>query len=117
MALSAEADDDKDNWLKQLCALLVVRSKFEAGASYNVLDIVNTVKSPSAIFSMTDNISTVINYPIYLFNNGDKVSKYGPYKGWTKLEKSLLKLTPFKNVWELQDPAIKRRYFQTQIDK
>lgn len=117
MALSAEADDDKDNWLKQLCALLVVRSKFEAGAPYNVLDIINTVKSPSAIFSMTDNISTVINYPIYLFNNGDKVSKYGPYKGWTKLEKSLLKLTPFKNVWELQDPAIKRRYFQTQIDK
>ena len=116
-ALSAEADDDKDNWLKQLCALLVVRSKFEAGAPYNVLDIINTVKSPSAIFSMTDNISTVINYPIYLFNNGDKVSKYGPYKGWTKLEKSLLKLTPFKNVWELQDPAIKRRYFQTQIDK
>lgn len=116
-AMSNAADDDKDNWLKQLCALLAVRSKFEAGAPYNVLDIVNTVKTPSAIFGMTDNFTTILNYPIDLIHNGNKVSKYGPYKGWNKFEKALLKLTPFKNVWELQDPSIKRRYFQTQIDK
>ena len=45
-----------------------------------------------------------------LVNN--KKIKYGAYKGDTKLERWLWKMTPFKNVKEIQDPAIKRKYYE-----
>lgn len=45
-----------------------------------------------------------------LVNN--KKVKYGAYKGDTKLERWLWKMTPFKNVKEIQDPAIKRKYYE-----
>ena len=51
----------------------------------------------------------------------DEVSKYnkritrGAYRGKTQLERNVWKITPFKNLIELNDIPSKRRYYDTQI--
>ena len=51
-----------------------------------------------------------------MFSN-NKTIKYGPYKGDTKLERWLWKMTPFKNIKEIQDPALKRKYYEQLYNK
>ena len=96
-------------------------------APYNIFDIARTVKSPSAIISYIENATEVMSAPAnMLFNttrslfkeesfDGNKVIKRGAYKGMTKFERALWKLTPFKNLWELKDIQSKRNYYQKQI--
>src|SRR5574344_344209 len=65
---------------------------------------------------MLGNIPNI--YSIIDSSNTDsnKVKK-GAYKGWDKSLRSAFKLTPLKNLWELQDIKSKMRYYQTQIIK
>ena len=53
----------------------------------------------------------------WLYNIDDvgKEITRGAYKGMTQFERSLWKMTPFKNVMELNDIPSKRRYYETQI--
>jgi hypothetical protein len=39
----------------------------------------------------------------------------GAYRGKTQLERNVWKITPFKNLIELNDIPSKRRYYDTQI--
>ena len=107
------ADDDRDNWVKNFLALLVTRTGFEYGNQYNPLDLLNTITSVSSIFDIMNPFTNLISFSEMwevLVNN--KKIKYGAYKSDTKLERWLWKMTPFKNVKEIQDPATKRKYYE-----
>ena len=44
-----------------------------------------------------------------------KIITRGAYRGKTQLERNVWKITPFKNLIELNDIPSKRRYYDTQI--
>lgn len=114
------ADDDPKNLVLQELALIAVRSKFEIGTPYNPTDIYNTFKSPTAVFTFIDNFRNFVTYPIEAVSSigePQKRIKYGAYKNFTPIERSMIKLTPFKNVFELKDPKTKRKWFESNIDK
>lgn len=107
------ADKDKDDWALNFLALLVTRSSFEYSNQYNPLDLFNTITSVSSIFDILNPFTNIISLKEMssMFKNNKKI-KYGPYKGDTKVERWLWKMTPFKNIKELQDPALKRKYYE-----
>lgn len=107
------ADDDKDNWAINFLALLITRSGFEYSNQYNPLDLLNTLTSVSSIFDILNPFTGIlsINEMISMFTS-DKRIKYGPYKDSTPVERWLWKMTPFKNIKEIQDPALKRKYYE-----
>lgn len=118
----AWADDDKDNILKQLLAFALVRTDFETMMSstpWAIQDAISTIKTPFPIYSYYDNFSGLIStIPIWvhnLINNEDEKIDRGAYKGFSPTFKYGMKITPFKNIWELQDIPSKRRYYETQI--
>lgn len=124
--LSSSADDDKKNILKQLLAYVMERTSFEIMAPYNVIDMVRNVKSPSPIISYIENMSEFAQSPMNLLINygrtaikgeliNNKVIKRGAYKGMTEFEKTMIKITPFKNLIELKDIQSKRNYYRKQI--
>lgn len=102
------------------------RTSFEIMAPYNVIDMMRTVKSPSPITSYIENLSEFSQSPFKLLIDysratikgelmNDTVIKHGAYKGMTQFERSMWKLTPFKNLIELKDIQSKRNYYQKQI--
>lgn len=107
------ADDDKDDWVINFLALLVTRSGFEYANQYNAIDLLNTLTSVSSITDILKPFTNLVlpfnSIPI-LFN--DKKIKYGAYEGSTQFERMLWKMTPFKNIKEIQDPAMKRKYYE-----
>lgn len=118
----AWADDDKDNILKQLLAFVLVRTDFETMMSstpWAIQDAISTIKTPFPIYSYYDNfsglISTVPTWVHNLINTEDEKIDRGAYKGFSPTFKFGMKITPFKNIWELQDIPSKRRYYETQI--
>ena len=124
--LVAEADDDKDNILKNTFAYVMLRTSFETRSAYTLIDIYSTIKQPTPLYSLIDNFGTLVWSSIlpvtslampWLYNIDDvgKEITRGAYKGMTQFERSLWKMTPFKNVMELNDIPSKRRYYETQI--
>lgn len=120
--LNDAADDDrKDFWLN-LFAYIMMRTSFEAGAPYNLIDIARTVKNPTPLFSMLDNWGSLMSYPLEQIYNlaTDKKGKNktitrGAYKGMKPVEKALIQSTPIKNLIEIQDLPSKRNYYDKQI--
>lgn len=112
------ADDDKDSWIINFLALLVTRTGFEYSNQYNPLDLLNTLTSVSPITSIINPFTNIMSVSemTEMFSN-NKTIKYGPYKGDTKLERWLWKMTPFKNIKEIQDPALKRKYYEQLYNK
>lgn len=120
--LVEKADEDKKNKLLNLFAYIMLRTSFESGAPYNLLDIYSTIKTPTPIYSVLDNFGGIPSYALSQVVNAisDKrnkkgIIKRGAYKGNTYLEKMLWQATPFKNVKELNDIPTKRNYYQKQI--
>lgn len=123
--LKEEADKDKRNILLNLFAYIMARTAFETTAPYNLVDIYSTIKTPTPLYSLLDNVGSVISYPydliLILFNmrgeksKQDKIITRGAYRGKTQLERNIWKITPFKNLIELNDIPSKRRYYDTQI--
>lgn len=111
------ANDDKDDWAINFLALLVTRTGFEYSNQYNPLDLLNTLTSVSSIFDIMNPFTNIlsIHEMVSMFKD-NKAIKYGPYKGDTKVERWLWKMTPFKNIKEIQDPAIKRKYYEQLYD-
>ena len=107
------ADDDKDDWVMNFLALLVTRTGFEYSNQYNPLDLLNTLTSVSSIFDILNPFTNILSFQemISMFKDNKKI-KYGPYKGDTKVERWLWKMTPLKNIKEIQDPTIKRKYYE-----
>lgn len=124
--LEKSADDDKRNIIKQLLAYVIIRAQFETLAPYNLYDMASIVKSPSAIIDYVGNMFDLFTIPVNILfeptinyirgtDTPNKVIKRGAYKGWTKTERNMLKLTPFRSIWEMQDIQSKRNYYKKQI--
>ena len=112
------ADDDKDDWIINFLALLVTRTGFEYSNQYNPLDLLNTLTSVSSLINIVNPFTNIISWnEMYNMISNNKPIKYGPYKGDTKLERWLWKMTPFKNIKEIQDPALKRKYYEQLYNK
>lgn len=118
----AWADDDKDNVIKQLIAFCLVRTDVETFMSttpWAAEDAIKTIKTPFPVYSYYDNFSGLVStipQSIYgLITNDNKVIDRGAYEDYSKTFKYIMKLTPIKNLWELQDIPSKRRYYETQI--
>lgn len=135
--LLKKADDDKDNLLLQLVAYVAIAARWEAFTPYRFADILNTIKSPTAMTSVWDGLNNLAdgmnsyktpeNSLWSMFSNvsqaitsedGDTLIKRGAYKGNTHLEKALWKLTPFKNLKEQWYGSYdKRKYAANQLYK
>lgn len=124
--VTSSADDDKKNIIKQMLAFIIERTTFETLAPYNVLDMFNTLKSVSAIMSYVQNMQSfaaniynILEKNVYsLFSDEPpytKIVNKGAYKGMTDIQRDMIKLTPFKNVIELQDIQSKRNYYRRMI--
>jgi hypothetical protein len=106
---SAE-EDDKDDYWAQFIAYLSTRAFLEQAAFHNPTEIGQILNSPSAALSSTDQLKSLFMSP---FKTED--IKYGVYEGKGHMEKALIQLSPFKNMYELQDPAAKNKYIRSQI--
>lgn len=125
--ISSSADDDRRNWLKQLLAYVMERTTFEVMAGYNVKDMFQLIKNPSAILDYIDKMTESATMPINLmmeeikaaFSNepsqGDKRIKKGAYRGMTKNQKTLIELTPARNLIRLKDIKSQRDYYNNKI--
>lgn len=114
-----DGDDDFDNWFTQEAVYLALRSAFEFRTMYNPMEFMSLIKSPTAAFSYFDNqwgilgIFNPFNY-IYAKSPFDTVDR-GVYKGMPRILKTLIKVTPAKNIIEAADPKAKRNYLQNQL--
>lgn len=138
MLCSYADDDDDDNKALQLAAYILRCTEWEINNPYNISDIMNNFKSVSAIFSGTDVIFNLSDYfgnllmprssllntfrtsDDFLEDLDDTVTRGAyselpePYN--TKMVRSFIKATPFKNTFEqFSDPKSKRRYQENQI--
>lgn len=133
-----KADDDKDNKLLQLIAYIALSFRWEAFNQYRFADILNTMKSPTAMTSVWDGLNvfadsfnsykTPENSLWRVFSNvkdvvtdskeTNEIIQSGAYENWTKRERALMKLTPLKNLKEQWDNSYaKRKYTQVQLYK
>ena len=117
--LNALADEDPDNWFTNEMAYVALRTRFELSTMYNPLELINMLNSPSAATGTIEQLSGIIK--ILMIPNwfGDKSAfsdvKSGPYEGMPKFMKNMIKSTPVKNLFEVQDPRAKRKYMETQL--
>lgn len=109
LIVHAALDDEDDYWAKFL-AYLSSRFYLEQGAFFGISEILNILNSPSAATNFIDNVQS---FAVNVFD-GEEI-KYGVYKGLTKRERALWKMSIFKNLKELQDPEAKDKYVKNQI--
>jgi hypothetical protein len=121
MYLAVNASDkDPNDKVKQLFAYVMMRTAWETRAQYNLADAYSNLKSPSAITGLLDVFGNLAAYPMDIITDwfagktGKRINR-GAYRGKTQFEQNLWKMTPMKNVIELNDLGSKRRYYETQI--
>lgn len=108
----AEADDDKDNWLKNFVALITVRTAVESRSNLLPVEAVNMFNSPTAAWGIIQHFGRALNT---MFDEPNKVVDRGAYKGKTRFERSLIKITPFRSIYELKDPRSKLEYYDNLV--
>lgn len=119
--LKPAADDDKDNWLKQYINYIVSAVVFDERSEYNPLDVVNKIKSPSAVFGPIETIISLgdlINPFRFDEVYSDDVIQKGHYEDMYIWQKNLLKSVPgVRGVIESRDMRTKQQYLDSQIKK
>ena len=108
----AEADDDEDNWLKNFIALISVRTAVESRSNLLPVETVNMFNSPTAAWGIIEHFGKALNT---MFNEPNKIVDRGAYKGKTRFERSLIKITPFRSIYELRDPRSKLEYYDNLV--
>lgn len=114
-----DGDDDYNNWIMQSVTYLAMRSAFEFRTMYNPMEFISMIKSPTAAVSWIDNASSFVNVfnPYSYF--GDRtpftIIDRGVYKGMPVIMRNMIKVTPFRSIFEAQDPETKRNYLQNQL--
>ena len=109
----AAKDDDDDNWALQMTAYMVSRAMFEQASFYNPMEIVGVLNSPSPSTNLLTQIMAIKD--IFFPSTWTQPIERGSYKGMNKLERSMIKLSPLRAMWEIQDPKGKRLYLENQI--
>ena len=119
LASIVDGDDDYDTWLTQSMTYLAMRSAFEFRTMYNPFELMSLIKSPTAAFNWFDNASSFINLINPFAYTGNKtpftIIDRGVYKGMPIILRNIIKVTPFKSIFEAQDPKSKRNYLQNQL--
>ena len=119
LASIVDGDDDYDNWVMQSVTYLAMRSAFEFRTMYNPFEFISMIKSPTAAFTWFDNASSFLNLinPYSYFGNRTPLSiiDRGVYEDMPVILRNIIKVTPFKSIFEAQDPKAKRNYLQNQL--
>lgn len=110
--IRALADDDKDNWWKQEAAYLTLRSSLETRGNILPIEVFNMLNTPTAAWSTLQywgDLTTVA-----LQDPTEEIKK-GPYRGMNRFQRSLIKATPLRSIYEAQDPRSKLEYYDNLI--
>lgn len=108
----AMADDDKRNWWKQEAAYLTLRASLETRGNILPIEVINLLNTPTAAWSTLQYWGDLITM---MLNNPTQEIKKGPYKGMNRFQRSLIKATPLRSIWEAQDPRSKMEYYDNMI--
>ena len=110
--IRAIADEDRDNWWKQEAAYLTLRASLETRGNVLPIEVFNMLNTPTAAWSTLQywgDLTTVA-----LQDPTEEINK-GPYKGLNRLQRSLIKATPLRSIYEARDPRSKLEYYDNLI--
>lgn len=110
--IRAMADEDRDNWWKQEAAYLTLRASLETRGNVLPIEVFNMLKTPTAAWSTLQywgDLTTVA-----LQDPTEEINK-GPYRGLNRLQRSLIKATPLRSIYEAKDPRSKLEYYDNLI--
>lgn len=110
--IRAIADEDRDNWWKQEAAYLTLRSSLETRGNVLPIEVFNMLNTPTAAWSTLQywgDLTTVA-----LQDPTEEINK-GPYRGLNRLQRSLIKATPLRSIYEAKDPRSKLEYYDNLI--
>lgn len=110
--IRAMADDDKRNWWKQEAAYLTLRASLETRGNILPIEVINLLNTPTAAWSTLQYWGDLITM---MLNDPTQKIKKGPYKGMNRFQRSLIKATPLRSIWEAQDPRSKMEYYDNMI--
>lgn len=108
----AMADDDKRNWWKQEAAYLTLRASLETRGNILPVEVINLLNTPTAAWSTLQYWGDLTTM---MLNDPTQEIKKGPYKGMNRFQRSLIKATPLRSIWEAQDPRSKMEYYDNVI--
>lgn len=110
--IRAMADDDRDNWWKQEAAYLTLRASLETRGNVLPIEVFNMLNSPTAAWSTLqywgDLTTVALQDPFQEINRG-------PYRGLNRFQRSLIKATPLRSIYEAKDPRSKLEYYDNLI--
>lgn len=110
--IRAMADEDRDNWWKQEAAYLTLRASLETRGNVLPIEVFNMLNTPTAAWSTLrywGDLTTVA-----LQDPTEEINK-GPYIGLNRLQRSLIKATPLRSIYEARDPRSKLEYYDNLI--
>lgn len=113
MIIKGIAEDD-DDWFKNTAALVSVRTALESRGNILPYEFLTMLNSPSAAFGTIESFITAIQT---FFDEPNDVITSGAYKGLKRWQRSLIKITPFRAVYEAQNPEAKLRYYDNLYSK
>lgn len=102
------ADDDKDDFLKNEAALIGTRAGIELRSNLLPIEAISLFSNPTAAWSTLQYFGEMATAP---FNDPMEEITKGPYKGMYRYQRSLIKATPLRNIYELKDPRSKLQYY------
>lgn len=110
--IRAIADEDRDNWWKQEAAYLTLRASLETRGNVLPIEVFNMLNTPTAAWSTLqywgDLTTAALQDPTEEINKG-------PYRGLNRLQRSLIKATPLRSIYEARDPRSKLEYYDNLI--
>lgn len=110
--LRSMADDDKRNWWKQESAYLALRASLETRGNILPIEVINMLNTPTAAWTT---LQGLFDMCATIMEDGSEEVVRGPYKGMTRFERSLIKITPLRSIWEARDPRSKMEYYDNMI--
>lgn len=110
--IRAMANDDKRNWWKQEAAYLTLRASLETRDNILPIEVINLLNTPTAAWSTLQYWGDLTTM---MLNDPTQKIKKGPYKGMNRFQRSLIKATPLRSIWEAQDPRSKMEYYDNMI--
>jgi len=110
--IRAMADEDRDNWWKQEAAYLTLRASLETRGNVLPIEVFNMLNTPTAAWSTLKYWGDLIT--VALQDPTEEINK-GPYRGLNRLQRSLIKATPLRSIYEAKDPRSKLEYYDNLI--
>ena len=110
--IRAMADEDRDNWWKQEAAYLTLRASLETRGNVLPIEVFNMLNTPTAAWSTLQywgDLTTVA-----LQDPTEEINK-GSYRGLNRLQRSLIKATSLRSIYEAKDPRSKLEYYDNLI--